>query len=107
MEENKQNSSFEEPGNLSLSYNKPGCSRDSASPGSKIRMGIRKPPKFTGPKKVLFKGDPGSGKTTISKKVHSDWVQGFFTAVTITGRERLIRSHSSARFCFELSGNSN
>ena len=26
---------------------------------------------------------------------------------TITGRERLIRSHSSARFCFELSGNSN
>ena len=25
----------------------------------------------------------------------------------ITGRERLIRSHSSARFCFELSGNSN
>ena len=26
---------------------------------------------------------------------------------TSTGRERLIRSHSSARFCFELSGNSN
>ena len=25
----------------------------------------------------------------------------------ITGRERLIRSHSSARFCFELSGNLN
>ena len=24
-----------------------------------------------------------------------------------TGREWLIRSHSSARFCFELSGNSN
>ena len=24
-----------------------------------------------------------------------------------TGRERLIRSHLSARFCFELSGNSN
>ena len=24
-----------------------------------------------------------------------------------TGRERLIRSHSSAWFCFELSGNSN
>ena len=24
-----------------------------------------------------------------------------------TGWERLIRSHSSARFCFELSGNSN
>ena len=28
------------------------------------------------------------------------------TKVT-TGRARLIRSHSSARFCFELSGNSN
>ena len=27
--------------------------------------------------------------------------------MTHTGRERLIRSHSSARFCFELSGNSN
>ena len=27
--------------------------------------------------------------------------------VLITGRERLIRSHSPARFCFELSGNSN
>ena len=26
---------------------------------------------------------------------------------THTGRERLIRSHSSARFCFELSGNLN
>ena len=25
----------------------------------------------------------------------------------ITGRERLVRSHSSARFSFELSGNSN
>ena len=24
-----------------------------------------------------------------------------------TGQERLIRSHSSTRFCFELSGNSN
>ena len=24
-----------------------------------------------------------------------------------TGRERLIQSHSSASFCFELSGNSN
>ena len=28
-------------------------------------------------------------------------------SLTITGQERLIRSHSSARFCFELSGNSN
>ena len=29
------------------------------------------------------------------------------SATDITGWERLIRSHSSARFCFELSGNSN
>ena len=28
-------------------------------------------------------------------------------AQVITGRERLIRSHSSARFCFELSGTLN
>ena len=28
-------------------------------------------------------------------------------ADSTTGRARLIRSHSSARFCFELSGNSN
>ena len=27
--------------------------------------------------------------------------------INITGQERLIRSHLSARFCFELSGNSN
>ena len=27
--------------------------------------------------------------------------------IHVTARERLIRSHSSARFCFELSGNSN
>ena len=27
--------------------------------------------------------------------------------ISYTGRARLIRSHSSARFCFELSGNSN
>ena len=34
---------------------------------------------------------------------------GYFVigALSSTGRERLIRSHSSARFCFELSGNSN
>ena len=30
-----------------------------------------------------------------------------FPWIANTGRERLIRSHSSAMFCFELSGNSN
>ena len=30
-----------------------------------------------------------------------------FSVQSVTGRERLIRSHSSARFSFELSGNSN
>ena len=33
-------------------------------------------------------------------------LENLFDLIT-TGRERLIRSHSSARFCFELSGNSN
>ena len=32
---------------------------------------------------------------------------GWTFLITVTGRERLIRSHSSERFCFELSGNSN
>ena len=31
----------------------------------------------------------------------------YLNYVRYTGRVRLIRSHSSARFCFELSGNSN
>ena len=34
-------------------------------------------------------------------------IQRGLTRNSGTGRERLIRSHSSARFCFELSGNSN
>ena len=48
-----------------------------------------------------------------SKQLHSKGIQvlnenPFFTFIIIaTGWERLIRSHSSARFCFELSGNSN
>ena len=36
-------------------------------------------------------------------KVQKKMKIGYFF---ITGRARLIRSHSSARFCFELSGNS-
>ena len=32
---------------------------------------------------------------------------GCATDFVITGGERLIQSHSSARFCFELGGNSN
>ena len=35
---------------------------------------------------------------------HFSWVNGWYG---YTGRERLIRSHSLARFSFELSGNSN
>ena len=38
---------------------------------------------------------------TVSKRVQDEEI------FPTTGRERLIRSHSSARFCFELSGNSN
>ena len=36
-----------------------------------------------------------------------DLVLQKITSDAITGRERLIRSHLSARFCFELSANSN
>ena len=38
-----------------------------------------------------------SGRIIVPGSLHNGY----------TGRERLIRSHSSARFCFELSGNSN
>ena len=40
---------------------------------------------------------------TVLYSVFLSYRWGFRT----TGRERLIRSHSSAGFCFELSGNSN
>ena len=35
------------------------------------------------------------------------WWSGSYDAQQDTGRERLIRSHLLARFCFELSGNLN
>ena len=34
-------------------------------------------------KKILFKGDPGKGKTTLSKKIAHDWAKGLFTSVSI------------------------
>ena len=43
-----------------------------------------------------------SGRTLSFMPTTFKWTQIFNT-----GRERLIRSHSSARFCFELSGNLN
>ena len=56
-------------------------------------------------------------KIAIVVNTHTDVTEdilvaeGYYTLVSqqhnVTGRERLIRSHSSARFCFELSGNSN
>ena len=49
---------------------------------------------------------PANRRTPPDRKytvLHSSWVP----YKANTGRERLIRSHSSARFCFELSGNSN
>ena len=51
--------------------------------------------KIWGLVKCLYKPE----KPTVPTKLHP--------TVKDTGRERLIRSHSSARFSFELSGNSN
>ena len=33
--------------------------------------------------KILFKGEPGIGKTTLMKKITFDWAKGIFTAVSI------------------------
>ena len=33
--------------------------------------------------RILFKGDPGKGKTTVSKKTAYDWAKGIFKAFTI------------------------
>ena len=48
-------------------------------------------------------------KTTVERKemVVGEVFAARYVWFPYTGRERLIRSHSSARFCFELSGNSN
>ena len=43
----------------------------------------------------------------IIRKYRRAWFINITQKYFFTGRERLIRSHSSARFCFELSGNSN
>ena len=48
--------------------------------------------------------------TNMLLPLHTTMEQKLFYEIfvyTNTGRERLIRSHSSARFSFELSGNSN
>ena len=37
----------------------------------------------TSSKKILFKGEPGMGKTTLVKKGAWDWAKGIFTAVSI------------------------
>ena len=45
--------------------------------------------------------------TSVKICIHRTSYRIYFYKFLHTGRERLIRSHSSARFCFELSGNSN
>ena len=48
-----------------------------------------------------------SPETKLTGRNVFDWNTGNISKGACTGWERLIRSHSSARFCFELSGNLN
>ena len=41
-------------------------------------MANQQQPKEKSPKKVLMKGDPGMGKTTVNKKMSWDWAMGLF-----------------------------
>ena len=49
----------------------------------KLQSGTSAQQKKAQSKKVLFKGDPGIGKTTLMKKITFDWAKGIFTAVSI------------------------
>ena len=40
-------------------------------------------PQFYPPRKILAKGDPGMGKTSLSKKIAYDWATGLFDRVSI------------------------
>ena len=40
-------------------------------------------PRLYPPRKILAKGDPGMGKTSLSKKIAYDWATGLFDKVSI------------------------
>ena len=40
-------------------------------------------PRLYHPRKILAKGDPGMGKTSLSKKIAFDWATGLFDKVSI------------------------
>ena len=50
---------------------------------------------------------PTAAQPQVPYLVHISMPTACDSSFCVTGRERLIRSHSSARFCFELSRNSN
>ena len=49
----------------------------------KLESNPKVPQKKAQRKKILFKGEPGIGKTTLMKKITFDWAKGMFTAVSI------------------------
>ena len=60
-------------------------------------------------KRVLYSFYPKIGDTERARcePIRNSFRMRVRCRISITGRARLIRSHSSARFCFELNGNSN